>query len=342
MKTISDSTTAFYAKSKKFINNTQHKDSHSGKPKGPRCYNCNKYGHMGKQCWFKNKNKEDNKGSKNSFIAAFSASSVNDASSWYVDSGASAHMTMHRDWLSDVTVPPVSSIRIADNKSLKVECCGNVLIKIIAKDGSTETIQVRGVLFVPELKTNLLSIAKIIKSGYKVTFNKVGCQIYNNNRKLIANANLINDTYQLNVCKKDSMCAMITKTEDNIYLWHQRMGHLNFNDIKKIRDCTEGVKLSSKMQNCICITCLEGKQTSLLELIHSDVCGPMKHVSIGGARYLVTFIDDFSRRVQVYFIKSKAEVLEKFVEFKNRVENELNKRIKIIHILQSKTALVKE
>lgn len=57
VKTVSESTTAFYAKSKKLINNTQHKDSHSEKSKGPRCFNCNKYGHMSKQCWFRNNKK---------------------------------------------------------------------------------------------------------------------------------------------------------------------------------------------------------------------------------------------------------------------------------------------
>ncbi|KAL0839196.1 hypothetical protein ABMA28_017164 [Loxostege sticticalis] len=77
----------------------------------------------------------------------------------------SMHMTMHRDWLTDITASPVPSIRIANNKELKVECCGNVCIKVKAHDGNTDLIQVRNVLFVPELKTNLLSVSKIIQNA---------------------------------------------------------------------------------------------------------------------------------------------------------------------------------
>ncbi|GBP54700.1 Retrovirus-related Pol polyprotein from transposon TNT 1-94 [Eumeta japonica] len=57
-------------------------------------------------------------------------------------SGSSMHMTMHRDWLTNITPSSVPSIRIANNKVLKVECCGNVYIKVNAKDGSTDFIQV--------------------------------------------------------------------------------------------------------------------------------------------------------------------------------------------------------
>ena len=72
------------------------------------------------------------------------------------------------------------------------------------------------------------------------------------------------------------------------------------------------------------------RATSLLELIHSDLCGPMENQSLGGARYFLTFIDDFSRKVFVYFLKCKSEVLEKFLEFKNKVENELDRKIKVL------------
>ncbi|GBP59917.1 Retrovirus-related Pol polyprotein from transposon TNT 1-94 [Eumeta japonica] len=78
------------------------------------------------------------------------------------------------------------------------------------------------------------------------------------------------------------MPVMMTKTDDDTYLWHQRMGYLNFTSLNKIPNCTEGVKLSQRTEDSICVTCLEGKQTrkpfltegsratSLLELIHSD------------------------------------------------------------------------
>lgn len=83
-----------------------------------------------------------------------------------------------------------------------------------------------------------------------------------------------------------------------------------------------------------CIVCLKGKQTrgafkhtgsrvsNLLDLIHSDVCGPIKTNSNGGARYFLTFVDEYSRKVFVYFFKAKSEVTNLFLEFKSFVENQ--------------------
>ena len=64
-----------------------------------------------------------------------------------------------------------------------------------------------------------------------------------------------------------------------------------------------------------------------LELVHSDVFGPVKQTSINGMKYMVTFIDDFSRHVWVYFQKEKSETFSKFKEFKNAVETEVGKKI---------------
>jgi hypothetical protein len=58
-----------------------------------------------------------------------------------------------------------------------------------------------------------------------------------------------------------------------------------------------------------------------LELIHSDVFGPIPIPSLGGSLYYVSFIDDFSRKTWLYFLKKKSEVFKKFKEFKALVEN---------------------
>ena len=59
-----------------------------------------------------------------------------------------------------------------------------------------------------------------------------------------------------------------------------------------------------------------------LEIVHSDLCGPMKTPSLAGSQYFVTFIDDFTRKTWVYFLKNKSEVFEKFRNFKALVENQ--------------------
>lgn len=68
----------------------------------------------------------------------------------------------------------------------------------------------------------------------------------------------------------------------------------------------------------------------ILDLIHSDVCGPMTPNLLGGQLYYVTFIDDCSRKTWVYLMKSKDEVFTKFQEFNVEVENLTWRRIKIL------------
>ena len=72
----------------------------------------------------------------------------------------------------------------------------------------------------------------------------------------------------------------------------------------------------------------EGKAKGILEIIHSDVCGPMSLNSLSGYAYYVSFIDEFSRKTYAYFMKNKDEVFRKSKEFKALIENHTEKKIK--------------
>ena len=68
----------------------------------------------------------------------------------------------------------------------------------------------------------------------------------------------------------------------------------------------------------------------MLELVHSDVWGPAKTVSMGGCRFYVTFIDDHTRKVWVYFMKEKSEVLAHFQSFKAMAEKQTGKHVQCL------------
>jgi transposase InsO family protein len=101
-----------------------------------------------------------------------------------------------------------------------------------------------------------------------------------------------------------------------------------------------GIDLSQNSTLPQCKHCLFGGQhkistpsqasraSKVLELIHTDICGPMNHISAGGAKYFITFIDDNTRMTFVSFLKKKSEALSKFMEFKALVENQQNSTIK--------------
>ena len=112
---------------------------------------------------------------------------------------------------------------------------------------------------------------------------------------------------------------MATRT---LKLWHSRLGHVHHAAIKRV-SALAGVRGSVDTGE-VCETCVKGKMhkrplpshsksraTRPLELVHSDVMGPFTPTSLGGSRYIVTFIDDYSKYVLVRPMKSKDEVLQK-------------------------------
>ena len=72
------------------------------------------------------------------------------------------------------------------------------------------------------------------------------------------------------------------------------------------------------------------RSKEILELIHSDVCGPMSSPSLNGYLYYVIFIDDYSRKTWIYFLKTKGETFGKFQEFKALVEKQTGKNIRAL------------
>ena len=70
--------------------------------------------------------------------------------------------------------------------------------------------------------------------------------------------------------------------------------------------------------------------TDLLEIIHSDMCGPMSVPVRGGYLYFITFTDNLSRYGYIYLMKQTSETFEKFKEFQNEVENHHDKKIKFL------------
>jgi hypothetical protein len=65
----------------------------------------------------------------------------------------------------------------------------------------------------------------------------------------------------------------------------------------------------------------ESRSKGISDLIHSNVSGPMSVASLQGSSYYVTFIDDFSKKTWIFFMKTKDEVFSRFIEFKAQVEN---------------------
>jgi len=109
-------------------------------------------------------------------------------------------------------------------------------------------------------------------------------------------------------------------------LWHRRYAHIHYRALPSLRKVVTGLPELQVEHDGICRGCALGKNANksfpssssrskgTLDLIHSDVCGPMTVTSLSGNRYYVIFIDDFSRKTWIYFMKTKDEVFNKFRE----------------------------
>ena len=134
---------------------------------------------------------------------------------------------------------------------------------------------------------------------------------------------------------------LIENTSNSKNLWHLRLCHITEDRITKL----ERMGILSNLESGSDPTgeaCLQGKMTrspfvgqmarakDMLEIIHSDVCGPFREMARGGFFYFITFIDNLSRYGYLFLMKNKSESFEKFKEFKAKVENQTGKSIKTL------------
>ena len=117
-------------------------------------------------------------------------------------------------------------------------------------------------------------------------------------------------------------------------LWHRRLAHVHYRALPIASKAVEGLQEIQAKRDGVCKGCAKGKNTKktfpsseskakgILEIIHSNVCGPMSSSSLSRYVYYVSFIDDFYRKTWIYFMKNKDEVFSKFKEFKNLIGNQ--------------------
>jgi transposase InsO family protein len=141
--------------------------------------------------------------------------------------------------------------------------------------------------------------------------------------------------------------ALTTKVE-NLEVWHRRMGHVNFETIKEMnsKEMVRGLNFDEKKndvskKNCDSCNTMKAvrrpfkkgkvvRASGKLDLVHSDICGPIKPKSIGQAEYVLTFTDDYSRMSEVFLLKNKSQMLEKLKLYVARNERASGRKLKIL------------
>src|SRR4051812_37492124 len=200
--------------------------------------------------------------------------------------------------------------------------------------------------YVPALSMNIISGSCLLQDSYSFKSENNGCSIYMSNI-FYGHAPIVNGLFLLNLERDETHIHNIeakrckVDSDNTTYLWHCRLGLIGVKRMKKLH--SDGLSDSLDFESFdTCEPCLMGKMTKtpfsgtmerasdLLEIIHTDVCGPMSVSTRGGYRYFLTFTDDLSRYGYIYLMKHKSETFEKFKEFQSEVENQRSRKIKFL------------
>ena len=150
--------------------------------------------------------------------------------------------------------------------------------------------------------------------------------------------------YIIEECGENESRCLITKDKEN-YLWHQRMGHINFKLMKILskNEIVKGTPMLSDEKSELCKACQLGKQikksfkglkdissSHLLELIHMDLIGPAPVQSIGGKKFILVMVDDYSRFGWIAFLHAKSDAVDNIIRICNKIQVEKDCKIRKI------------
>lgn len=319
------------------------------------CFFCKKGGHVKKDCvkhkeWLKKKPKEKTKGDKVNSVeesndALFTVSTTDDSNSsgceWLIDSGATSHVVNNRHLFMKFDSHHKSQVDVANGGTESVCGKGTCSIEILNESGNVAQLKLSNVLFAPQITGNMLSVGKLCADGFTVCFGDSSCTILHNGKQ-IGIADEVNGLYKLR--QPNKVCSL-KSNEYCIHDWHRIFGHRDPNAIKAMNKSgmLDGMKMVDCGKSLQCETCMKAKTTRLpfpkkalkksnkvLELIHTDVCGPMQVESFGKKKWLLTIIDDFSRYTVIYFLRNKSDVGESVKEYIAMVENKFGCKPKTI------------
>lgn len=301
------------------------------------CIHCKRTNHKSDDCFFKNKNGQGTSGQQQGRVKPVTYFANDDISGdeWVIDSGSTSHITNNLELLENVQEIE-SEIGVAKKgNSLKTTKVGEV---------NAEKCSLKEVLYSKDLAKNLMSVNAIVSNDGVVTFSKEGVKVTQNGNVVLQGIRNENGLFTINlqgtIDKNHNL--FLAKKNSTALEWHKKLGHLSEGNMIRLLSMSEGMtftktEVSEALKNCeICIlakqtrTPLENKRekaTRVIQLINSDVSGPVEEPTWDGKRYFVSFQDDFSGFTQTYLMSQKSEVTELFIEYVASVEAKFGTKV---------------
>nr|GEZ79053.1 integrase, catalytic region, zinc finger, CCHC-type, peptidase aspartic, catalytic [Tanacetum cinerariifolium] len=212
---------------------------------------------------------------------------------WIVDSGCSKHMTGDRSLLRNFIEKLMGTVRFGNDNFAAITGYGDYI---------HGHITICHVYYVEGLGHNLFSVGKFCDGDLEVAFRSKTCYVRNLEGDNLLTGGRESNLYTISIsdmAASSPVCLMSKATSTKSWLWHRRLSHLNFgtiNDLTRL-DLVDGLPKFKYGKDHLCSTCDRGKSKkashppklvssdhSKLELLHMDLCGPMRVASINGKK----------------------------------------------------------
>ncbi|CAI7912911.1 unnamed protein product [Closterium sp. NIES-53] len=322
-----------------------------------KCHYCGKAGHFWHECrkrpsnWTPSKARNhkgnahtasgDADDSRESIVLLANDGTNTPSDAWFLNTGATQHMTHSASFLTNVGAPgEVTSVVFRNDKSLPVVGVGSTRLIV---DGGP--VDITNVLLILGLNVNLLSVTQLMKKGVKVTIDDAKMNLFWKGKQF-AQGVLNGELYQLKTHPRVASSNIAQCSKAILKVWHNRLAHANYDSVKELANkrLAKGFGVTvGDNEKGVCVACVEGKmarkpfgsRTSPLSkdplaLVHMDMCGPMRHASKGGARFLLVMLDDATRMCWTRLLKAKGDVTKAIQEWALEVCGDDKKRIKAI------------
>ena len=243
------------------------------------------------------------------------------------DSGVSCHMSPFRQQFISYRPITPRPIMAADKRFFYANGIGDLRIKVPNGESFTPMI-LQDALYAPEMALTVVSISRIAKAGFSVSFEGNSCKIANKNGAVVGTVPTNNN----GLYRVEHVCAVSPINEVvDIPTLHRRMGHTAADSIRTLvrSGAILGVSIIDDGQPLYCESCeyakatrkaikkeREGAQASAFgEEIHSDLWGPSPLQTLGSRKYYITFTDDYSRFTRTQLLRTKDEALQAYKDF---------------------------
>jgi len=261
-------------------------------------------------------------------------------SGWYLDSGATHHMTGRQEFFADLNTGVRGTVRFGDASKVEIKGVGSIVFQ--AKTGEQRVLH--GVYFIPALKNSILSLGQLDEGGSKVVIDDGVLRIWDKSRRLLAKVHRgKNRLYILHLEAAQPLCLAARKDEE-AWQWHERFGHLHFDALRRLskEEMARGMPVVDHVEQ-VCDTCVTTKQRrrsfpaaaayraqNQLELVHGDLCGPVTPATPAGNRYILLLVDDATRFMWAVLLPSKDAAAEAIKKVKVAAEVESGRKLKVL------------